>query len=193
MAHKGTRVVYVPGNHDEMFRDYVGLGFGGVELAHEAIHETADGRLLLVTHGDMFDSVVLYAKWLAFLGDTAYTFLLKANVWLNAVRRRLHLPYWSLSSYLKMRVKNAVSFIGKYEEAVARAALDRGVDGVVCGHIHHAEIRKVGEVDYLNCGDWVESCTALIEHWDGTIELYRLADAQAREAQLNAVKVAEPA
>jgi UDP-2,3-diacylglucosamine pyrophosphatase LpxH len=105
MAHKGTRVVYVPGNHDEMFRDFVGLHFGGVELSYEAIHETADGRLLLVTHGDMFDGVVLYAKWLAFLGDAAYTFLLKANIWLNAVRRRLHLPYWSLSSYMKLRVK----------------------------------------------------------------------------------------
>lgn len=191
MAHKGTRVVYVPGNHDEMFRDYVGLGFGGVELAHEAIHETADGRLLLVTHGDMFDSVVLYAKWLAFLGDAAYTFLLKANVWLNAVRRRFHLPYWSLSSYMKLRVKNAVAFIGQYEEAVARAAIERGVDGVVCGHIHHAEIREFDGVTYYNDGDWVESCTALVEDKHGNMSIVdwaehtrqrRLADKLAKVA-----------
>lgn len=169
MARKGTRVVYVPGNHDEMFRDYTGLDFGGIELAHEAIHETADGRLLLVTHGDMFDSVVLYARWLAFLGDAAYTFLLKANIWLNATRRRFHLPYWSLSSYAKIRVKNAVQFIGQYEEAVARAAIERGVDGVVCGHIHHAEIREFDGVTYYNDGDWVESCTALVEDKDGAM------------------------
>jgi UDP-2,3-diacylglucosamine pyrophosphatase LpxH len=139
--------------------------------------------LLLVTHGDMFDSVVLYAKWLAFLGDTAYTFLLKANVWLNAVRRRLHLPYWSLSSYLKMRVKNAVSFIGKYEEAVARAALDRGVDGVVCGHIHHAEIRDIDGVTYYNDGDWVESCTALVEDKFGQMSIVDWAEHNRQRQQ----------
>lgn len=180
IARKGTRVVYVPGNHDEMFRDYAGLDFGGVEMAYEAIHETADGRLLLVTHGDMFDSVVLYAKWLAFLGDAAYTFLLKANVWLNAIRRRLHLPYWSLSSYLKMRVKNAVQFIGQYEEAVARAAVERGVDGVVCGHIHHAEIREFDGVTYYNDGDWVESCTALVEDKHGAISIVDWAEQHRR-------------
>jgi UDP-2,3-diacylglucosamine pyrophosphatase LpxH len=160
-----------------MFRDYIGLGFGGVELAHEAIHETADGRHFLVTHGDVFDSVVLYARWLAFLGDQAYTFLLKANVWVNAVRRRLHLPYWSLSSYLKMRVKNAVQFIGQYEEAVARAAMERGVDGVVCGHIHHAEIR---DITYYNDGDWVESCTALVEDKNGTMSIVDWAEQSRR-------------
>jgi UDP-2,3-diacylglucosamine pyrophosphatase LpxH len=115
--------------------------------------------------------VVLYARWLAFLGDAAYTFLLKANVWLNAVRRRFHLPYWSLSSYLKIRVKNAVQFIGQYEEAVARAALERGVDGVVCGHIHHAEIREFEGVTYYNDGDWVESCTALVEDKHGAMSI----------------------
>ena len=183
MTRKGTRVVYVPGNHDEMFRDYVGLDFGGVELVMEAIHETADGRHLLVTHGDMFDGVVLYARWLAFLGDAAYTFLLKANVWLNAIRRRLHLPYWSLSSYLKMRVKNAVQFIGQYEEAVARAAMERGVDGVVCGHIHHAEIREFGGVTYYNDGDWVESCTALVEDRNGTLSIVDWAEHHRRAKQ----------
>lgn len=171
MAHRGTRVIYIPGNHDEMFRDYAGLSFGGVEVLLEAIHTTADGRTLLVTHGDAFDGIVLYARWLAFLGDQAYTLLLKANIVLNAVRRRLNMPYWSLSSYLKKRVKNAVQFIGQYEEVVAREAAQRGVEGVVCGHIHCAEIRQFGTITYYNDGDWVESCTALAEAKDGTMSI----------------------
>ena len=171
MAHRGTRVIYIPGNHDEMFRDYAGLSFGGVEVQLEAIHTTADGRNLLVTHGDAFDGIVLYARWLAFLGDQAYTLLLKANIILNAVRRRFNMPYWSLSSYLKMRVKNAVQYIGQYEEVVAREAAQRGVEGVVCGHIHCAEIRQFGSITYYNDGDWVESCTALTEAKDGTMSI----------------------
>jgi UDP-2,3-diacylglucosamine pyrophosphatase LpxH len=171
MAHRGTRVIYIPGNHDEMFRDYAGLSFGGVEVQLEAIHTTADGRNLLVTHGDAFDGIVLYARWLAFLGDQAYTLLLKANIILNAVRRRFNLPYWSLSSYLKKRVKNAVQYIGQYEEVVAREASQRGVQGVVCGHIHCAEIRQFGSITYYNDGDWVESCTALTEAKDGTMSI----------------------
>jgi UDP-2,3-diacylglucosamine pyrophosphatase LpxH len=139
MAKKGTRVVYIPGNHDEPLRDYVGLSFGGVELAREAIHLTADGRRLLITHGDMFDSVVMFARWLAFLGDHAYTLMLKLNVALNAVRRRFGLPYWSLSAHLKKKVKNAVEYVSRFEEAVAHAAAERGADGVVCGHIHSAD------------------------------------------------------
>ena len=170
-ATRGTRVVYLPGNHDEAFRDYVGLDFGGVELLPEDIHVTADGRRLLVLHGDAFDAVVLYAKWLAFLGDSAYTFLLKANSVYNAIRRRLDLPYWSLSTYAKRRVKNAVQFISRFEETVAHAAAERGVDGVVCGHIHTAEIRRFGDITYYNDGDWVESCTALVEHDDGRMEI----------------------
>jgi UDP-2,3-diacylglucosamine pyrophosphatase LpxH len=152
-------------------RDYTGLAFGGVEVLHEAIHETADGRRLLVLHGDEFDGVVLYARWLAFLGDFAYQALLKLNVWFNAVRRRFGLPYWSISAYLKHRVKNAVAFIGRFEEAVAHAARDRGVDGVVCGHIHSAEIRDFNGITYYNDGDWVESCTALVEYSDGRMEI----------------------
>ena len=171
MAHRGTRVIYIPGNHDEMFRDYAGLSFGGVEVQLEAIHTTADGRNLLVTHGDAFDGIVLYARWLAFLGDQAYTLLLKANIVLNAVRRRFNLPYWSLSSYLKKCVKNAVQYIGQYEEVVAREASQRGVQGVVCGHIHCAEIRQFGSITYYNDGDWVESCTALTEAKDGTMSI----------------------
>ena len=171
MAKHGTRVIYVPGNHDEHFRDYVGLEFGGIELLADDIHVTADGRRLLVIHGDAFDAVVLYAKWLAFLGDSAYTFLLKANGVYNAVRRRFDLPYWSLSTYAKRRVKNAVQFISRFEETVAHAAAERGVDGVVCGHIHTAEIRQFGDLTYYNDGDWVESCTALVEHDDGRMEV----------------------
>ena len=176
MAHRGTRVIYIPGNHDEMFRDYAGLSFGGVEVQLEAIHTTANGRNLLVTHGDAFDGIVLYARWLAFLGDQAYTLLLRANIILNAIRRRFNMPYWSLSSYLKMRVKNAVQFIGKYEEVVAREAAQRGVQGVVCGHIHSAEIREFGSITYYNDGDWVESCTALTEAKDGTMSIINWAE-----------------
>jgi len=171
MAHRGTRVVYVVGNHDEMLRDYVGMGFGGIELTEEAIHITADGRKLLVTHGDAFDVVVLYHRWLAFLGDQAYYVLLKANVVFNLARKRLGMPYWSLSAYLKKRVKNAVQFICSFEEAVAHAAVDRHVDGVVCGHIHCAEIRQIGDISYYNDGDWVESCTALVEAQDGAMSI----------------------
>jgi UDP-2,3-diacylglucosamine pyrophosphatase LpxH len=176
MAHRGMRVVYIPGNHDEMFRDYAGLSFGGIEVQLEAIHQTADGRSLLVTHGDAFDGIVLYARWLAFLGDQAYTLLLKVNLIFNAVRRQLKMPYWSLSSYLKRRVKNAVQYIGQFEEVVAREASLRGVDGVVCGHIHCAEIRQFGAITYYNDGDWVESCTALTEARDGTLAILDWAE-----------------
>jgi len=181
-AKHGTRVIYVPGNHDEAFRGYVGLNLGGIELAHEAIHMTADGRKLLVIHGDEFDGVVLYARWLAFLGDSAYTLLLKMNRVLNWFRRRRGLPYWSLSSHLKKKVKNAVQFISSFEEVVAHAAHERGADGVVCGHIHSAEIRQIGNVTYYNDGDWVESCTALVEHDDGRMEIIDWAERKRAEA-----------
>lgn len=182
LARKGTRVVYIPGNHDEMMRDYAGLTFGGVEIALEAIHETADGRRLMVVHGDMFDGVIMYARWLAYIGDQAYTMLLKANQWLNAIRRRLQLPYWSLSARLKKKVKNAVQFITEYETVVAREALMRGVDGVVCGHIHSAEIRDMNGVIYYNDGDWVESCTALVEDHSGEMRLIDWADHLRQQA-----------
>jgi UDP-2,3-diacylglucosamine pyrophosphatase LpxH len=176
MAKKGARVVYIPGNHDEALRDYAGLNFGGVELRREALHVTADGRRLLVLHGDMFDNVVMFARWLALLGDHAYTLTMKLNVGLNAVRRRLGLPYWSLSAHLKRKVKNAVEYVSRFEEAVAHAAAERGADGVVCGHIHTAEIRRFGAVTYYNDGDWVESCTALAEHEDGRMEILDWAE-----------------
>lgn len=193
LAHRGTRVVLVAGNHDEMLRPYAGMTFGGVEVALEAIHLTADGRRLLVTHGDAFDVVVLYHRWLAFLGDAAYTFLLGLNVVLNRIRRRLRLPYWSLSSYLKKRVKNAVAFVGEFEEAVAHAARERGVDGVVCGHIHCAEIRQIGDITYYNDGDWVESCTALVEAHDGTMSLIDWADEQRLSTGQSPDSPAQPA
>ena len=187
---RGTRVVYVPGNHDEAFRDYTGLDFGGIELVNEDIHVTADGRRLLVLHGDQFDSIVMYAKWLAFLGDSAYVLLLKSNALVNAVRKMFGLPYWSLAAHLKKRVKNAVQFIGKYEEVVAHAAADRHVDGVVCGHIHSAEIKQFGDITYYNDGDWVESCTALVEHFDGRMEIIDWAAKVAAEQEAKAERKA---
>ncbi len=185
MAHRGTRVVLVAGNHDEMLRDYAGMSFGGVELVLEAEHMTIDGRRLLVTHGDAFDGVVLYARWLAFLGDKAYGLLLRANIGYNFIRRRLKMPYWSLSAYMKRKVKNAVQFVCSFEEAVAREAAMRGFDGVVCGHIHCAEIRKLGDITYYNAGEWVESCTALIEDAQGHMAIvdWILEHAKAPESQ----------
>ncbi|MEQ8345135.1 MAG: UDP-2,3-diacylglucosamine diphosphatase [Sneathiellaceae bacterium] len=170
-ARKGTRVIYVPGNHDEALRDYVDMQFGGITLRAQDIHSLADGRRVLVIHGDQFDGIVRYARWLALLGDTAYTMALAANTRLNQVRNRMGLPYWSLSAFLKHKVKNAVEYISDYELALAEEARRTGVDGVVCGHIHHAEIRDIDGILYCNDGDWVESCTALAEHFDGRLEI----------------------
>ena len=185
-ARKGTRVLYVPGNHDEWLRDYAEMQLGGVTLVEEAIHVTADGRKLLIIHGDEFDGVVRYARWLALLGDWAYELTLRLNHTFNQVRRRLGYPYWSLSAYLKGRVKNAVQFIGDFGEAIAAEARRRGVDGIVCGHIHHAEIRDIGGVLYCNDGDWVESCTALVEHDDGRLEIIRWIEEKALDPLLPA-------
>jgi UDP-2,3-diacylglucosamine pyrophosphatase LpxH len=177
-ARKGTRVVFVPGNHDEFARRYVSHNFGGVDVVEDCIHITADGRRLWVTHGDLFDGVIQCARWLAHLGDQAYEFTLKLNRWFNSLRARLGLPYWSLSRYLKLKVKRAVSYVGDFEQAVAREARKRDVQGVVCGHIHHAEMRDIDGILYCNDGDWVESLTALVEHFDGRLEIIdRSADA----------------
>ncbi|MBL8324059.1 MAG: UDP-2,3-diacylglucosamine diphosphatase [Rubrivivax sp.] len=170
-ARKGTRVVFVPGNHDEFARRYVTHNFGGIDVVEEAMHVTADGRRLWVTHGDYFDGVIQCAKWLAYLGDQAYEFVLRLNRFLNLARGRLGLPYWSLSRYLKFKVKRAVSYVNDFEVAVSREARKRGADGVVCGHIHHAEMRLVEGVLYCNDGDWVESLTAIVEHHDGRLEI----------------------
>ena len=172
-ARAGTKVTYIPGNHDEMFRSWLpaGVDISGIRLCKEAEHVTADGKRLLIMHGDEFDNVVRYAKFLALLGDWAYTTALIVNRWFNNVRRRLGLPYWSLSAWLKRQVKEAVKAIDRFESALAAEARRRGFDGVVCGHIHHAEMREVDGIMYMNDGDWVESCTALVEHHDGRMEL----------------------
>jgi UDP-2,3-diacylglucosamine pyrophosphatase LpxH len=182
-AKRGTRIIYIPGNHDEMMRQFSGMNFGGVEIARAAFHTTADGRKLMVLHGDEFDTIMLAHRWLAFVGDALYHLLMGANRWVNAVRTRLGLPYWSLSKVAKHKVKNAVEFISAYEEVVARAAAERGVDGVVCGHIHTAEIRELGGVTYYNDGDWVEGCTALVEHFDGRMEILHWPEEMARRNQ----------
>jgi UDP-2,3-diacylglucosamine pyrophosphatase LpxH len=170
-ARKGTRVVFVPGNHDEFARHYVDLAFGGIDVVYEATHVTADGKRLLVTHGDLFDGVIQHAKWLAYLGDSLYTFVLVLNHRFNQIRTRLGFPYWSLSQYLKHKVKNAVGFITDYEHAMVGEARRRGFDGVVCGHIHKAEIRMIDGTLYCNDGDWVESLTALVEDATGALEI----------------------
>ncbi|RDD62226.1 UDP-2,3-diacylglucosamine diphosphatase [Ferruginivarius sediminum] len=178
-ARKGTRVVYVPGNHDEFLRDYIGLHFCDIEVMEKAVHAGLDGKRYLVLHGDQFDGVVKYAKWLALLGDWAYNLMIAANNVFNLIRRRLGFGYWSLSAYLKNTVKNAVQFIDNYEKAVAEEARRHDVDGVICGHIHKAELRPIGAINYCNDGDWVESCTALVEHLDGRMEILKWAEERA--------------
>ncbi len=170
-ARKGCRVVFVPGNHDEFARQFDGHNFGSIEVANEIVHTTADGRRLWVVHGDYFDGVIQCAKWLAYLGDNLYGLTLRLNRHLNSLRARLGLPYWSLSHYLKHRVKKVVSIVSDFERAVAAEARSRGYQGVVCGHIHHPEMRIIDGTLYCNDGDWVESRSALVEHFDGRLEL----------------------
>ncbi len=189
-ARKGTNVIYIPGNHDEMLRDWLGLEIAGVRLAREAVHETADGRRLLVIHGDEFDGVIRYAKVLAHLGDWAYDWALTLNRWFNLARRRLGYPYWSLSQWLKRQVKEAVKAIDRFETALATEARRRGLDGVVCGHIHTAEIRDFDGVTYYNDGDWVEGCTALVEHFDGRMEILHWPEEIARRETEHEAEVA---
>jgi UDP-2,3-diacylglucosamine pyrophosphatase LpxH len=170
-ARKGCRVVFIPGNHDEFARAFIGQQFGGIEVLDEAVHTTALGHKLWVTHGDYFDGVVQCAKWLAYLGDNLYEFTLRLNRYLNHWRAKLGLPYWSLSAFLKHKVKSALNYVTDFERAVAREARQRGYQGVVCGHIHRAEMRDIEGVLYCNDGDWVESLTALVEHHDGRLEI----------------------
>lgn len=186
-ARKGTKVYYIPGNHDEFIRSYIEhwgdteMMFGGITVLKQAEHTTADGRKLLIIHGDQFDGVVNYAKWLAHLGDWAYEVMMTINHGFNWVRRKLGYSYWSLSAYLKHKVKNAVNFISDYEDTLAEEAKRHGYDGVVCGHIHRAEIRQIGNVLYCNDGDWVESCTALVEDWQGNLSIIRWADEDQKQ------------
>ena len=173
MSKRGTDVIYVTGNHDDFLRKYSGLDFGNIELCDEAIFEAQQGQKFLVVHGDKYDSVIQTQKWLALLGDWSYETLVVINRYFNQVRRKFGMGYWSLSSYIKQKVKGAVSFISAYEDAVVKDCKEQGFDGVICGHIHHPEIRMIDGVQYLNCGDWVESCTAIVETIEGEIKLLR--------------------
>jgi UDP-2,3-diacylglucosamine pyrophosphatase LpxH len=181
MAARGTEVIYIPGNHDELFRGYIGTEFNGIRISDQAIHTSADGRRFLVLHGDEFDGVVCSSRWLAMLGSGAYDFLIEVNRWFNHGRRLLGFPYWSMSAYIKHKVKNAVNFIFSFEEALIHAAHEQQLDGVICGHIHHAAIRDTGQgVLYANCGDWVESCTALSEDFAGNLSIIRWVEESAQ-------------
>ena len=182
-ARKGCRVVFIPGNHDEFARQFIGHRFGDIEVMEEAVHTTADGRRLWVIHGDYFDAVVQCARWLAIVGDNLYEFTLKLNRYLNTLRARMGLPYWSLSAYLKQKVKSALNYVTDFEVAVANEARNRGHQGVVCGHIHRAEMRHIDGVLYCNDGDWVESRTALVEHFDGVLELLHWDPAQETQSR----------
>jgi UDP-2,3-diacylglucosamine pyrophosphatase LpxH len=181
-AHKGVRIIYIPGNHDEFMRAYIGHNFGGIEIEESAIHEGLDGKRYLVIHGDHFDMVVRHAPWLAHVGDGAYTLALNINTVVNMVRRRLGLAYWSLSAWAKMKVKTAVNHIGRFEELLSHEAARRDVQGVICGHIHRAAMHDDFGVRYMNTGDWVESCTALVEHLDGRFEIVHWVDEVRRRA-----------
>ncbi|MGB8485446.1 MAG: UDP-2,3-diacylglucosamine diphosphatase [Xanthobacteraceae bacterium] len=188
-ARKGARIIYVPGNHDEFMREYYGTHFGGIEVVENTIHVAKDGQRYLVIHGDLFDLVVTQARWLALLGDKAYDFALVVNRVFNEVRRKLGFGYWSLSQWAKLKVKNAVSYIGEYEKTLVSEAQRHSAEGVICGHIHHAAIHDEFGIRYINCGDWVESCTAIAEHPDGQFELITWTHTKP---QLEAVE-AEPA
>jgi len=170
-AKKGTNVIFVPGNHDEVIRQFIDLDFGGIKIHDELVHTTANGKRMLVLHGDRFDGVIACAKWLAYVGDNLYTMILKFNQWFNSWRARAGLPYWSLSQYLKGKVKNAVNYINSFEDALAAEAAKRGLDGVICGHIHKPEIRDINGITYCNDGDWVESLSALVEDPSGELRL----------------------
>lgn len=189
-AKYGTKVIFVPGNHDELLRDYDGMAFGNISIADQAVHERADGRRFLVLHGDQFDAVVRSSKALALIGSAMYEWLLRANRLTNYARRKLGFPYWSLSAFLKHKVKNATRYISNFERAVAYEASRLGVDGVICGHIHRPEISTIGDVLYCNCGDWVESCTALVEHPDGTFEVLHWSDTVASHKYLETAAAA---
>ena len=187
-ARKGARIVYVPGNHDEFLRDYYGRHLGGIDVVESAIHTAADGRRYLVIHGDLFDLVIRHARWLALLGSHAYDVAIWLNTYFNAVRRALGLTYWSLSRWVKLKVKNAVNFIGEFERTLTSEARRRGADGVICGHIHHPVIRAERDLTYVNCGDWVESCTAVVEHFDGTLQIVEWVALQLEMAALKTVR-----
>lgn len=170
-SKNGTKVIYIPGNHDEFMRDFCDFEFGHIILARESIHVGIDSKLYLITHGDQFDAVISHAKWLSKVGSWAYDVSIVINRYLNKIRKLLGMPYWSLSSYLKQTVKESVNFIGDYETTLSNYVKSKKLDGIICGHIHHVKISDIGGIRYMNCGDWVESCTALVEHHDGSFEI----------------------
>lgn len=174
-ARNGTKVIYIPGNHDEAAREYIEYTFGEVEIHMDYIHHTIKGEKYWIVHGDLFDNVIKHARWLAYIGDYAYNNLLRVNRLINGFRQLLNMPYWSFSQYLKLKVKSAVSFISAFETAMVTEARRRGCSGVICGHIHKAEIREIDGIKYFNDGDWVESITALVEHHDGQMEIINWA------------------
>ena len=199
-ARSGERVTFVPGNHDEALREHVGITFGDIRVERECIHLTAEGKRYLVLHGDEFDQVTRHHRWLAVLGDKGYDLLVRINGMLSWLRRRLGIAgYWSLAGYAKRRIKTAVNFVTDFEACVAHAVRERGLDGVICGHIHVAAMREVDGIAYVNCGDWVDSCTAIVEHHDGRLELIEwkdemagvdgIDDADARSSSVNDTRV----
>lgn len=183
-VRKSTRLIYIPGNHDDFLRAYAGSTFGGIEIHEEFVHTTADGKRILLLHGDKYDTVVSNVKFIALLGDHAYDFAIFLNRHISRARRSLGLPYWSFSAYAKQKVKRAVNFISAFEKAVVADAKRHGVDAVLCGHIHQPAMSMIDGVQYLNTGDWVESCSAILEHWDGRLELVKWTSAQEREFAL---------
>ena len=188
----GTEIIFIPGNHDEVLRDWQGIHFGGIVVRDRDIHETADGKRLLILHGDQFDMVVMNHRWLAHLGDWAYSAAMWGNKWFNRARRIFGFQYWSFSKWAKLKVKRAVNYIGDFETVLAEEARKEGADGIVCGHIHHAADQMIDEVRYLNTGDWVESCTAIVEHSDGTMEIIDWA-AITRQRAADLARRNEPA
>jgi UDP-2,3-diacylglucosamine pyrophosphatase LpxH len=180
-ARHHANVTYVPGNHDEALREYAGTSFGDIQVVKDCVHETADGKRFLLVHGDAFDGVTRYHRWLAVLGDQAYDLVVRLNIWLSWLRRTLGISgYWSLAGYAKRKVKSAMSFIFDFEKAVVHFARERGFDGVICGHIHAAAVKEIDGLTYVNCGDWVDSCTAILEHADGRLELVEWGAAPAK-------------
>jgi UDP-2,3-diacylglucosamine pyrophosphatase LpxH len=180
LARHGVKVIYVPGNHDEALREYLDAVFGDIAVRGDCVHTAADGRRYALTHGDQYDQVTTYARWLSVLGDVSYHALVHMNRLLSLVRRKLGVTgHWSLADYAKRNVLKAVSFVGDFEQAVARGVRERGLDGVICGHIHTPVIKDVDGVLYMNCGDWVDSCSAVIERLDGSMQLVRHVPAVA--------------
>ncbi len=188
-ARRGTKVIYLPGNHDEFARHFLNTSFGDIDILEDTVHVTADNKRMWVVHGDLFDGVMQHARWLAYIGDRAYTALLAINRIFNRIRQFFNLPYWSLSQYLKHKVKKAVSFISAFETALSTEAKRRDCDGVICGHIHKPELHEMHDIIYANCGDWVESISALVEHQSGELEIIQWANvislSEKRRAKLD--------